>query len=232
MKSTKWLYFLVVLFTFSACREHSVPYAYFEYEVKGLTVNFTNISRNALYKEWNFGDGSTSNEVSPKHKYAESGTYMVTLTVYNEDMESSHYTVPIKIRDLSSVLYVKSITIDTFDFRKKDGSEWDENEVGGYPDIYLAIAGEDGTEFHTTSVSLNVREDDLPLTKEIRVLLDKSIKYTIYIRDYDDSYDNYDPIVHFEFYGMEYDKEQPETITYGNDRFRVTLNLKWTNIYE
>lgn len=38
---------------------------------------------------WNFGDGSTSNEVSPKHSYSENGSYTVTLTVVDNHGEQS-----------------------------------------------------------------------------------------------------------------------------------------------
>jgi len=34
---------------------------------------------------WNFGDGSTSNEQNPSHKYADDGTYLVNLTVTDDD---------------------------------------------------------------------------------------------------------------------------------------------------
>ena len=61
------------------------PVAQFSYQIQQpLSVAFTNSSSNNPSKTtWDFGDGSTSSEYSPIHKYAEAGSYLVTLTVYN-----------------------------------------------------------------------------------------------------------------------------------------------------
>jgi PKD repeat protein len=48
------------------------------------TVNFINISQNATSYNWNFGDGTTSTEVNPKHLYENAGTYNVTLQAAGE----------------------------------------------------------------------------------------------------------------------------------------------------
>jgi hypothetical protein len=47
-------------------------------------VVFRNTSTNAFGYLWNFGDGTTSKEENPTHKYAATGDYTVTLTlIYN-----------------------------------------------------------------------------------------------------------------------------------------------------
>src|SRR4051812_11227869 len=51
----------------------------------GRTVAFTNLSTNGATYEWDFGDGTTSTEVSPTHVYAATGTYVVTLTTSSGD---------------------------------------------------------------------------------------------------------------------------------------------------
>ncbi|HND89345.1 MAG TPA: PKD domain-containing protein, partial [Saprospiraceae bacterium] len=61
-----------------------LPAANFTASVSGLTVTFNNTSTNATVHYWEFGDGNTSNEEDPVHTYAESGNYMVVLTVSNE----------------------------------------------------------------------------------------------------------------------------------------------------
>ena len=87
------------------------------------TVFFTDTSHNAVYYQWNFGDGNTATTQNPYHIYAQSGFYEVTQIVYdscnsdsmsklvnvvvsgiseNEDVELVIYPNPAK-----EVLYVK-----------------------------------------------------------------------------------------------------------------------------
>ena len=51
-----------------------------------LTVGFTDHSSGTITsREWDFGDGSVSNESSPVHMYTNPGTYVVSLTVTGPD---------------------------------------------------------------------------------------------------------------------------------------------------
>jgi hypothetical protein len=59
------------------------PKAGFEMLADGKQVTFTNMSTNAVDYEWDFGDQSTSAEVSPIHDYALDGTYQVSLVASN-----------------------------------------------------------------------------------------------------------------------------------------------------
>jgi peptidyl-prolyl cis-trans isomerase B (cyclophilin B) len=43
-------------------------------------VQFENVSENAESFEWRFGDGDTSMQISPRHRFMESGEYSVQLT--------------------------------------------------------------------------------------------------------------------------------------------------------
>ncbi len=52
----------------------------------GLTAHFTNQSTDNIFNNWNFGDGITSNSLSPSHAYSVGGTYPVTLVVVNNDL--------------------------------------------------------------------------------------------------------------------------------------------------
>jgi PKD repeat protein len=47
------------------------------------TVNFTPADLTATSYAWDFGDGSTSTQITPTHTYAASGSYTVTLVVSN-----------------------------------------------------------------------------------------------------------------------------------------------------
>lgn len=42
-------------------------------------ITFNNLSTNSENFTWSFGDGTTSNEESPKHAYTQAGDYSVTL---------------------------------------------------------------------------------------------------------------------------------------------------------
>ena len=70
------------------------------------TVQFTNTSSKSGNVTWDFGDGQTSNEANPKHKYEKAGVYTVTLTVDGVGSKSS----PLMIYDIAPVLSVTSQT--------------------------------------------------------------------------------------------------------------------------
>jgi hypothetical protein len=55
----------------------------FDFEITEFTINTTNLSSEGDYL-WNFGDGTTSEEISPNHPYNESGNYTICLTL-NDD---------------------------------------------------------------------------------------------------------------------------------------------------
>ncbi len=65
------------------------PKARFSYDVDGMTVTFTNASKEADTYAWEFGDGQTSTEENPVHTYAEGGTYTVKLTAKNAGGENT-----------------------------------------------------------------------------------------------------------------------------------------------
>jgi gliding motility-associated-like protein len=48
-----------------------------------LDVLFSNQSRGAQFISWDFGDGGTSTDINPQHKYNKEGTYKALLTVRN-----------------------------------------------------------------------------------------------------------------------------------------------------
>lgn len=59
-----------------------VPTADFQIKVQQpLTVVLIDKSENANYYRWDFGDGNTSTQKNPTHKYKGIGVYKVTLTV-------------------------------------------------------------------------------------------------------------------------------------------------------
>jgi PGF-pre-PGF domain-containing protein len=55
-----------------------------------LSIQFTDLSQDAIRWLWDFGDGSgISNEQNPTHTYSVAGTYSVSLTVINQNGTSS-----------------------------------------------------------------------------------------------------------------------------------------------
>jgi PKD repeat protein len=50
-----------------------------------LSIQFTDLSKNAVSWKWNFGDGASSTQQNPMHTYSAAGNYTVTLTVSNTD---------------------------------------------------------------------------------------------------------------------------------------------------
>jgi hypothetical protein len=98
MNRLKILFFIMVLLAgsiFSACEQEIKPEEFppasvnFTYRssslhyVVGEDIVFENLSIIGSAWLWNFGDGATSTEKDPKHKYAEPGTYTVILKVDN-----------------------------------------------------------------------------------------------------------------------------------------------------
>ena len=66
------------------------------------TVEFTNTSSKTGQVTWDFGDGTTSTEMNPSHKFDKAGIYQVTLTV--DGVGSCTY--PLLIYDIAPMLSV------------------------------------------------------------------------------------------------------------------------------
>ena len=80
---------MMAIFATSCQQKGNLPKARFYYAVDGMTVTFTNASKDAEEYAWNFGDGSLlSKEANPVHTYAEAGTYTVELTAKNKAGEN------------------------------------------------------------------------------------------------------------------------------------------------
>ncbi len=73
------------------------------------TIQFTNTSAKTGNITWDFGDGETSTEANPAHKYAKAGTYQVKLTI---DGVGSR-TYPLLIADITPTLSIKEQSADT-----------------------------------------------------------------------------------------------------------------------
>jgi PKD repeat protein len=76
------------------------------------SVQFNNTSSKSGSFTWDFGDGTTSNEVSPTHKYAAAGNYKVTLTLDGVGQR----TYPLMIYDIAPVLSVDTQSTDIVEY--------------------------------------------------------------------------------------------------------------------
>ena len=76
------------------------------------TIQFNNTSSKTGNFVWDFGDGTTSTEVSPLHKYAKAGVYDVTLTL--EGVGTRKY--PLLVYDIVPVLSVDEQSTEIVEF--------------------------------------------------------------------------------------------------------------------
>ncbi|WP_284041558.1 PKD domain-containing protein [Polaribacter sp. Z014] len=100
----------------------------FTFDVNGLTVQFTDASLLATTHTWDFGDGTTSTEVSPMHTFPAEATYDVTLTTTNEAGVSKSETkaVPVGAVKPTFKAIVQNGTADDFQGETGDNADaWD-----------------------------------------------------------------------------------------------------------
>lgn len=126
----------VALFATSCKKAGEAPKAAFDYSVDGLTVTFTNLSKNADSYTWDFGDKETSTEKNPVHTYAANGEYTVVLTASNKD---------------GKVQATETISMKTAAIQI-DGSfaDWDAVKAAG-KGVYTELAN--GVEYEMTAIS-------------------------------------------------------------------------------
>ena len=116
----------LMVLTFASCVEKEPVYGNFggkdvdfTYNVDGdeytldfyvvSTIKFNNTSEKSGNVTWDFGDGKTSSDQNPTHKYDKAGVYNVTLTVDGVGQR----TYPLLIYDIAPVLSVKEQSAET-----------------------------------------------------------------------------------------------------------------------
>lgn len=109
------------------------PAADFTFKVDELSVDFTDNTPEAFSWFWEFGDGNSSTERNPRHTYAGTGTYTVTLTVNNEAGYVSEVSKRIFVAGRVKAAFTFTLTGDLLDIAEFDASmssnaksyEWD-----------------------------------------------------------------------------------------------------------
>lgn len=88
--------------------------------LEGQTVSFissgSDLDNDALTYSWNFGDGSTSTDLSPVHTYATAGTYNATFTVSDLSGATGSATVTIHVFKNSDLPVARFTTSDVVAF--------------------------------------------------------------------------------------------------------------------
>ena len=126
MKRVKFLFIAILALIATACVESTPDYQNFpskdvdfSFAVEGneystdfyyvSTLQFKNTSSKSGAVKWDFGDGATSTEPNPTHKYARSGQYTVKLTV--DGVGSCSY--PVLIMDIVPTMKVAETSAET-----------------------------------------------------------------------------------------------------------------------
>ena len=125
----------VASLTLAGCGEDTPDYTHmdskdvdFTYNVEGdeytldyyvvSRIQFNNTSSKSGAVSWDFGDGSTSTEPNPVHKFTKAGVYRVTLTVDGVGKQ----TYPILIYDIVPVLSIAEQDTEIIEFNKTNVS--------------------------------------------------------------------------------------------------------------
>jgi len=85
------------------------PRAYFSYEREGLLISFNNLSENASFVNWSFGDGGTSTEINPVYQFRSKLVFNVEMISFNPPCEPD--TMRIEI-DLSNGTGIEELKFD------------------------------------------------------------------------------------------------------------------------
>ncbi|NVK88418.1 MAG: PKD domain-containing protein [Gammaproteobacteria bacterium] len=85
--------------------DNIAPRAAFSASTSGLSVNFIDESSDSdgsiVSRLWSFGDGNQSTDANPSHRYAQAGTYTVTLAVSDDDNASDSVSQQVVVTDSS-----------------------------------------------------------------------------------------------------------------------------------
>lgn len=122
---------------------YPTPNAAFSVNTTSITVNgtiqFTNTSTGDIVSmNWSFGDGSTSTDENPAHKYVKAGTYMVKLTVTGQFNDISTKTCYITVKNPDTTAPTASASVKGGNYNTNKNVVLKMNEEGT---IYYTLNG-------------------------------------------------------------------------------------------
>ncbi|MCP3929052.1 MAG: PKD domain-containing protein [Bacteroidetes bacterium] len=176
------------------------PEAAFSALINGANISLTNTSSdNASSYLWDFGDGRTSEEDNPVHQYDLDGTYIISLTVYN-DCGSMTSSKTITIVTPPSANFSVEVTegctpfsVAFMDQSSYNAAEWFWTFEGGTPststeqnpivtyempgmfEVSLAVSNAAGTDTYTQASVITV--GDVPLTEFSEQVQDSVVQF-------------------------------------------------------
>ncbi|MCU0408271.1 MAG: PKD domain-containing protein [Bacteroidales bacterium] len=93
---------------------------------------FYNYSQYAVHNFWNFGDGTSSTDVNPYHKYDKEGKYSVVLTVTSADgcIDSAEFPAPVTVKYTEGSLSYANAFV--WNRTGPTGGYWEEGEINDH----------------------------------------------------------------------------------------------------
>lgn len=203
----------------------------------GETVYFDNDSYNADYYEWDFGDGTFSNNYNAHHTYIEAGYYTVTLRAYEDDFVSTTRMTIEVIEDRKNIEFTANTAISDVGYiinftnysSGADSYEWDFGD-GSISTTYHA--SHVYNHYGVYTVALNGFKNNRNIgTAYLEVEIAETV-LQITVRDYEtDDLITFIPVTLFDNYSEWYNIENPvvtgETNRYGVVEFVNVLPIEY-----
>lgn len=134
-----------------AAGSNELPVANFLAAVSGdndKTIQFTDNSTDEDGKvvawNWNFGDGFTSQEKSPKHEYSDFGEYKVSLTVKDDKGAAASFEKLVKVKDNAVVLLQNDVPLEKLSAAKDETSHYMIKVPAGATKLVISTSGGTG----------------------------------------------------------------------------------------
>ena len=218
--------FLIVLsaiciFTLS-CKKTKNPVANFSFDGTSKrapqTVQFTNTSTDATEYAWDFGDGGSSTEQSPKHQYKNGGSFTVSLTAKNKNGDSNIQTkqmivlsAPISIKSSSiTVNSLSGASDSTYFYFRIDGASYSNFGGTSFPQLINFTVGGISTPYAST-----------PLSKSISIELYQTSGWSVGYKIASFSFVPQDKII------IGVDDAYPTKVNFSDSSINFDMTLEW-----